>query len=251
MFKAVLEDINILKESFSAISEIIDEGVLKFEKGGIGMISSDRAVIALVDFLILPTSFESYKCDKEMEIGLNIIRLLQFVKKAKPEDKLVITIDEEEDRVELTLDGLTTRTFALPIISVSSQEMQDINRFQFNNYIEISPSILKEGVENAALISDSVMIKLNKENLIIRAEGDSSYTQIKIDKDNPQLYSLNCKDEEVTAKYSVEYLTKMLKASKLTDKMKLELNKDYPLHLEYAITDKVKLGFILAPRIED
>lgn len=250
MFKAVLEDIGLLRESFNAIAEIIDEGTFNIKKDGISLVCPDRAVIAVVDFLILPTSFESYTCDKDTEVGLNILRLLQFIRKAKPEDKLILALDENEDRFELTLDGKTTRKFAVPIISVAKQEMQDLSRFNFEDSVELDPSLLKEGVENGALISDGISIKLSKDSLVLRAEGDSSYTQIKIEAGNPQLYSLTCK-EEVVARYSIEYLSKMLKASKLADKIKIEFNKDYPLHLEYMIKDKVKLGFILAPRIEE
>jgi len=46
-------------------------------------------------------------------------------------------------------------------------------------------------------------------------------------------------------------MSKMLKAGKLSDKVKLEFNKDFPLHIEFSIKDKIRLGFILAPRIEE
>ncbi len=250
MFKAVLEDISLLRESFNAIAEIVDEGTFNIKKDGISLVCPDRAVIAVVDFLILPTAFDSYTCDKDTEVGLNISKMLQFIRKAKSEDKLTLLLDENEDRFELTLEGKTTRKFAIPIISVAKQEMQDLSRFKFENSAELDPSILKEGVENGSLLSDGISIKLSKDSLVLRSEGDSSYSQIKIDAGNPQLYSLNCK-EEVVGRYSIEYLSKMLKASKLSEKVKVEFNKDYPVHLEFMIKDKVKLGFILAPRIEE
>lgn len=250
MFKAVLEDVTLLRESFNAISEIVDEGTFKIKKDGISLVCPDRAVIAVVDFLMLPTAFDSYTCDKELEVGLNISKMIQFIRKSRPEDKLILSLDENEDRFELTLEGDTTRKFAIPLISVAKQEMQDISRFKFDNLIELDPSILKEGVENGALISDGIAIKVSKNSLILRSEGDSSYTQIKIEVDNPKIEQIVCKDEGLS-KYSIDYLGKMLKAGKLAGKVKLEFNKDYPLHLEYMIKDKVKLGFILAPRIEE
>jgi len=250
MFKAVLDDISLLRESFNAIAEIIDEGNFSIKRDGISLVCPDRAVIAMVDFMILPTAFESYNCDKEVEVGLNIPKMLQFIRKAKPEDKLIMSLDEEEDRFELTLEGTITRKFAMPIISTPQQESQDMSKFNFENSVELDPGILKEGVENATMISDSITIKLTKDALILKSEGDSSYTQLKANADNPQIYSLNVK-EEALARYSIEYLSKMLKASKLAEKLKIEFNKDYPLHLEYMIRDKVKLGFILAPRIEE
>ena len=57
--------------------------------------------------------------------------------------------------------------------------------------------------------------------------------------------------EKVRAKYSIEYLKKMINGSKIADEMTIRFNKDYPLKLEYKALDKVMLSFILAPRVEN
>jgi len=44
-------------------------------------------------------------------------------------------------------------------------------------------------------------------------------------------------------------LQKMIKGTKLTDKVVLNFGNDYPLKLEFN-TPKVSLSFILAPRVE-
>ncbi len=40
-------------------------------------------------------------------------------------------------------------------------------------------------------------------------------------------------------------------ASKLSDNVVIQFNKDYPLRLDYTVVDKVQLRFILAPRVEN
>ena len=57
--------------------------------------------------------------------------------------------------------------------------------------------------------------------------------------------------KEEKAKYSVEYLKKIMDASKLTDNVSIQFNKDYPLKLDYIVVDKLQLSFILAPRVEN
>ena len=56
---------------------------------------------------------------------------------------------------------------------------------------------------------------------------------------------------KIKAKYSIEYLKKMIGGSKLADEVSIQFNKDYPLKLEYKTIDKVLLSFILAPRVEN
>ena len=57
--------------------------------------------------------------------------------------------------------------------------------------------------------------------------------------------------EKVKAKYSIEYLKKMIGAGKLSENVELKFNKDYPLKIDFKAVDKLLLSFILAPRVEN
>jgi hypothetical protein len=43
----------------------------------------------------------------------------------------------------------------------------------------------------------------------------------------------------------------MISAAKLSDKVKIQFNKDYPLKMEFIEVDRVSLSFILAPRVDN
>ena len=43
----------------------------------------------------------------------------------------------------------------------------------------------------------------------------------------------------------------MIAGGKLTDTVSLQFNTDYPLKLEYKVTDRLLLSFILAPRVDN
>jgi DNA polymerase III sliding clamp (beta) subunit (PCNA family) len=84
----------------------------------------------------------------------------------------------------------------------------------------------------------------------LQAEGELNQAKIEMKEDESTRISMNG-DERVKAKYSIEYLKKMINGSKLSDEVIIQFNKDYPLKLEYKTVDKVMLSFILAPRVEN
>ena len=57
--------------------------------------------------------------------------------------------------------------------------------------------------------------------------------------------------EPVRARYSLDYLKKISKAKKLSPEAEMAMATDYPMRLEFNIPDKMRLGFILAPRVEE
>ena len=61
---------------------------------------------------------------------------------------------------------------------------------------------------------------------------------------------LSIQAEDARSKYSLEYLQKMIKATKLVDKVKINFSNDYPLRLDFT-TPFIELSFILAPRVEN
>ncbi|MEK6872670.1 MAG: hypothetical protein AABW90_01495, partial [Nanoarchaeota archaeon] len=59
----------------------------------------------------------------------------------------------------------------------------------------------------------------------------------------------NIQSEKSNSKYSLEYLQKMIKSSRLTDKVIINFSTNYPLRLDFN-TPLIELSFILAPRVE-
>ena len=43
----------------------------------------------------------------------------------------------------------------------------------------------------------------------------------------------------------------MISGGKLTDNVSIYFNTDYPMKIEYKVTDRLLLSFILAPRVDN
>jgi proliferating cell nuclear antigen len=249
MFSATLTDIRLLKDSIDTIAGLIDEGVLRFKPEGIELTAADRAMVAVVDFKLGSNAFESYSCDKPATAGLNLLNFLTILKRAGPMDRLTLKLGDGEGRLEMTLVGESTRRFAVPLLELNADEVPNVAGFEFTANAEVSTDVFSAGVEDAGVIADSVIIELDPLSLKMWAEGDSSRTELKLEKGSVALSTVNAQ-QAVKARYPLDYLKKMLKAGKLSDKASLKLSNDYPLRLDFS-SDKVKLGFVLAPRVSE
>ncbi len=239
MFFASMNDIRVLRDSIEAISQIIDEGVFKIKPSGIELLAADRAVVAVIDFKLDSSAFEKYECDKETSVGLNLNNLLTVLKRAS--DKTELKLNEQDNKLELTVKGDSTRNFAIPLIEISSEELPPIK--DFSATVETKTEVLEEGIADADIIADSVVLESADSVFRMRAEGNSSRTELKIDK--------GVKIEGTgKARYPLDYLKKFMKAGKLAETATLRFGKDYPMKLELK-GEKVYLAMILAPRVEE
>ena len=251
MFKAFTKDPKLLRDSIDIISQLIDDGLFNLKSNGIELTAADRTMVSFVDFKLKASAFEKYECDKESNIGVNLLNLLTILKRANPDDKLTLNLDDNENKLEVVLDGNSIRRFSIPLLQLSKSETPDIDQLikKFTADAEVSSSILEQGINDAEIIADSVIIELSPDKLRMFAEGNSSKSELKLFKGTDTLTNLNAKDI-VSARYSLDYLKKMIKGSRISDKVRMMLGKDFPLRLVFE-NDNAMLSMILAPRVAE
>jgi len=251
LFKAVTKEPKILRDSIDIISQLIDDGLFDFKKTGIELAAADRTMVSFVDFKLKPSAFEKYVCDKDVSVGINLLNFLTVLKRANVNDKLTLNLDEKENKLEIILEGNSIRKFSLPLLQISKREVPDVDQLlkKFTANAEVNSNILEQGINDADIIADSIIIELSPEKLRMYAEGNSSKSELKLFKGTDILTNLDAK-ETVSARYSLEYLKKMIKGSRISDKVKIMLGKDFPLRLVFE-NENIFLSMILAPRVAE
>jgi proliferating cell nuclear antigen len=245
--KLTLAEPTYLKESISIISDLVNEARFKVTKDAIGLVAMDPANAAMVIFKLLSSSFTEYDVKEDVEIAINLSNLKQIIKRAGANDMLSLELGKE-NKLKIQIKGKTTRTFNLPIIELEEKE-QKIPDLKFPVTIKIPSSMLNDAIEDANIVAESVTLEGEPKKFTINAEGDLSQASIEMsESDNVKINVEG--SSKIRAKYSIEYLKKMVTGSKLSEEVSIQFNSDYPLKLEYKTVDKVMLSFILAPRVE-
>lgn len=245
--RLTLAEPNYLKDSVSIISELVNEASFKIKPNSMELVAMDPANVAMVIFKLLSSAFTEYKVEKEVDLAINLTNLKQILRRAKSSDSL--TMEIEEDKLKITLEGNSTRTFYLPIIDIEEKE-QKVPDLSFPVTIKTKTDVLTDAIEDVDVVAESVSFVAEPKKLTVVAEGDLSKAKIEIPSKGDTIVVSDTPDK-IKAKYSIEYLKKMILGGKLADDVTIQFNKDYPLKLEYKSVDKLFLSFILAPRVEN
>ena len=246
--KLVLAESKYFKDSISIISELVTEAKFKVNSNGLELIAMDPANVAMVIFKMLSSCFTKYEVTEESELSINLNNLKQILRRTKSED--VLTLETTEDnKLKIEMKSNTTRSFSIPTLEIEDKE-QKVPELTFPLSVEMSSGQLTESIEDVSVVAESVTFLGEKNQLLVKAEGDLSKALIEIKQDDHTFIKTDSEDK-FKAKFSLEYLKKMIAGSKLSDKVHLNFNTDYPLKMEYKIVDRVALSFILAPRVDN
>jgi len=246
--KLTLAEPKYFTESVSIISELVNEVTLKIDKDKIEIIALDPANVAMIAFTLLSSAFSEYNVEKSLKLSVNLESLRQVLKRARGSDTISLSLDEKKNKLQISIVGETMRRFNLALINLDEKEPK-FPDLTFPVKIYTSTSIFDESIEDIGIIADSLTLTAEPEKLVVESESNLHSAKVELPSDGNTAIEL--KGSAVTAKYSLEYLKKMIKASKLTNKVKIEFSNDYPLKLDYLVKDRMNLSFILAPRIAD
>ncbi len=243
--KLVLSDTKMLKDSVSIIADLVTEVTFEVSNDAIELVAMDPANVAMVVFKLLSSSFVEYDVDEKQKLSINLNDFKQVLKRGKSSDTL--TLELSDNKLKTTFKGNSTREFYLPLIELEEKE-QNIPDLEFDAVVKTSSTVLNDAVEDVDIIGDSVVFRCESSKLEITASSDLTKADIEIKSDDDT--EIDCGDT-VKSKYSIEYLKKIIKASKLADDVSINFGEDYPMKLEYKQVDKMKLDFILAPRVDN
>jgi len=236
-----LKKVESLAKAINAISAFISEGNFRFNDNGISLKAIDPSQIVLVDYSVSRNAFSKFTVEPTLA-GIDLVEFNKILQRILPKDRLVLELSESDLHVKLY--GELERSFKLPLIDVSDDEIT-IPSPKFDAVLEINARILKEALKDASLFASSVVLRLKGKQLTIEAKGSSGMLKtIAKETKNVSIKSSG----EVVSKYSLNFLSNIVREADPLKTIKLELKNDAPMKVSYEIGEG-KLQFHLAHMI--
>lgn len=239
-----LDNPKLLADAISLLSELVVEVKAKVSKNGLEITAIDPANVALVSLKIPSQAFLQLEADNE-ELGLNLEDFKQVLRRISLGSHLII--EKQDNTLRLRVQDKAKRNFSLALISLDSEEKK-IPELNFVSKLELDSETFAEAINDAAIVADSASFTVLKNSFVIEAKGTLNSAKIEFSTDE---ISINTADES-KAKYSLDYLVKFAKASKLAEKVSVNFSTNYPARFDFKRQDALlEISFILAPRVEE
>ena len=234
-----LENPLLLSRIVEVISEIVTEVRIKVNDAGLSITAMDPANVSMVHFVLPKSSFSRYETGQEV-LGINLDNLKKILKRCGPGSSMIM--EKQDNYLNIIIQDKIKRTFNLSLIEVESEE-KEMPSLEFSSVVELNSSDLIDSIEDCAVVADACSFIVKDGKFVIEARGLNS-AMSEFSGDEAKISAENCK-----SRYSLEYLQKFVKASKLSDKTALKFADDHPLRMDIK-NEFLEMSFLLAPRVE-
>ena len=234
-----LENPGLLSKAVDLISELVIEVRLKVNEFGLSITAIDPANVAMVSFKLPKSSFSQFESKDEI-LGINLESLKQVLRRCGTRSSLIL--ERKGNLLSIQIQDRIKRNFVLSLIEIESDE-KEMPDLEYSSRVEMNSIDFIASIEDCNVVSDSCSFIINEGKFVIEAKGLNS-ARSEFSGDEAKIEAEPCR-----AKYSLDYLGKFIKASKLSEKTILKFAEDHPLRMDIK-TNEMEISFILAPRVE-
>jgi len=249
MFEAKI-DASMLRACVETITAIVDEGKLRITAEGLKLRAVDPANVAMISFVLQRDAFDDFQFsvesegDTEIEIGMDFMKLIGILGIGGRED-VELKLDENAQKLYTRMGSLD---YTLSLLDPSSLRKEPkVPELEFPAKVIIETEEFRRTIRAAEKIGENIVLGVDGEEFYMEAEGEMDKLRLGLGKE--QLIDLT--PETVSSLYSLEYISSMSKGISHAENITLNLGKNYPLQIDFALAEgKVKVSYLLAPRIE-
>lgn len=228
---------------FKGLNTLVNEALFNFGNDGLIVRAIDPANVSMVEVEAPPTAFDVYSVNEEVKIGLDVNRIVDFLKIAKKKDSIEMEYDKERNQFKIKVGNIEYQIATIPPENMKEPKTPDL---QLTAKVVIDAGEFKSAIQCISKIkAEAVVFRTDETGLYIEANTDTD--RIAFNVSELQMIEFN----KATAKsmYSMEYLKDLTKIAEKGDTVAIEFGNDLPLSLTYNV-DGINIRYLLAPRIE-
>jgi proliferating cell nuclear antigen len=257
MFEAKIVSGSLLKKIVEAMKDLVTDANLECSASGITMQAMDSSHVSLVSLNLKATGFDTYRCDRNISLGLNLASLSKILKCAGNEDGITLRAEDDGDSVTFVFENAEAdrvSDFELKLMDIDAEHL-GIPDTEYKCTVKMPANEFQRIVRDLSSIGDTCTIAVTKEGVKFSVKGDLGVGNItrKQSKsaDKEEESTIIEMEEGVELTFALRYLNFFTKATPLSAQVVLHMSKDIPLMVEYKCEELGWMRFYLAPKIEE
>lgn len=240
-----------LNECLTVAKQLADEVLIDVTADGFYSRVVDSAHVAMAEISLPKTAFQKYELDEKGNeaLGLNLELIMdkyQTLKKIWPEQIIGLQTSQKGSKNYVTFidRNLAYKHEQLDTSALSKPKIPNLN---LPAWAKMPVDELRRACKAAECVSDHIILKICPEGFILSAHNESDDIEFKL---LLAASDFSCEGESYKSMFPLDYFSNMIQSIPSSQKqMKIYLANDYPVKLEYGLSNGGKVMALIAPRI--
>lgn len=180
MFEAKLSDGYIFKKIIDSIKDIVDVANIHVTKNGLEMQAMDGSHVALVSLKLSKEGFDSFRCDKDQILGINVKDFSKFMKFVEPNDSILLRAKQNAN--SLYVESISSKNqnkveFDYRLQNIDEENLS-VPEQQYESCITINSNLFSKHCRDLRALDDTVKIEVKEDKVLLSVEASNGNLNI-------------------------------------------------------------------------
>lgn len=251
----------VIKTLIEALKELLTDVVLELDSTGLRVIAMNKACAVLVHLKLDAEKFEYYRCEKPLNLGVNIINMHKLIKTVGNSDTLTLYVDDSESHLGIKIDSMEKNSKTVYRLNLLDMEnaVISVSPMQFDDVIVLGAGEFQKLCRDMQNIADVAEIKVVNDEVTFSCRGDFSTQETvlgngclqKVTREGDACEgdaSLASPTDITQGMFSLDYLVMFTRCTNLSPNVQLYLKNDFPLVVRYMVSNLGEIKLVCAPQ---
>ncbi|KAH3677007.1 hypothetical protein WICMUC_001913 [Wickerhamomyces mucosus] len=256
MLEAKFDQAALFKKIIEAFKDTVQLCNFNCTEHGITVQAVDDSRVLLVSLLIGEDAFQSYRCDQNITLGVDLSSLAKVLRAGNNTDSLTLMAEDTPDSVLVVFEDTTKdriSEYSLKLMDIES-DFLNIDDQDYDSIITLPSTDFQKIARDLALLSDSLNVLVTKDIVKFVAEGDIGSGSIIVkpvtDLEKPENSVKVELNKAVNLTFGIKYVTDIIKGAGLSTSITIKLADKTPALFEFRLSSGY-LRFYLAPKFDE
>lgn len=244
--------LNLLKKVVDCLLDFVEEAEFKLDESGINIQIMDSMHVALADIHLANTLFDSYRCDRNLVLGINLKSFSGILKDIQLEKECTLELHCQDDASCLVM-VYESKTHNLSFkIKLFSYDLETYNFPELEYTVEATMRTEKFMLVSRVIgsFADFLAIDAEKDKITFTQKGDAAESFMVLKSsfhEDIDIKVSNPVRKEIAMKY-IKYISKV---GMLTQTVRICMGKQSPIFFDFSLGEFGHMKFYIAPKIMD
>lgn len=258
MFEAKLADGSHLKKLIESMKDLFTDVNFDCSQQGVSCQAMDSSHVCLCSVLLRADSFDPYRCDRNVTLGLNCATMSKVLKCAGNDESICLKAEDNADSISFVYEKPEQERvskFDVKLMDIDSEHL-GIPDQDYDAVVKMPSYEFQRIVRDLSQFGDTVTVSCTKDGIRFACSGEIGTGSVNLRKtsaadvkeENEVTIELN---EAVTQTYAMRFLILFAKGATLSKTVTLSICNGVPLVVEFKIGDCGHIRYFLAPKIDE
>lgn len=245
---------SLFRKVIESAADIVDDVDVKINDNGVYIQFMDAMNVAMMDVYLSKATFDLFRCDRSLILGLKIKEFLKILKGVRPETvkSFYLHCDDNPNVLSIMFEGNTFVSKYEIKLQNGGNESYEVPKIDFVIKAEMKCSELLNMKKAVGGFSEYIQIKADKDSIRFSQKGEIIDSKMMFKASGiSNLAVCSNENDAIMVEIPMKYINCITKTAGFCPSVKINMGCKTPVFFEFGIYDYGHIKYYVAPKVDD